>query len=275
MIKFCFLTRKTVFVNADENIAILDTCDWKVEPLGCYDDQTWNRAIPLEIINERDPVNHNYNGILVNWKGFKYYLQEFICRCAKAAFSNGYNVIGVQFYGECWSGNSAYESFKKHGLSTKCVDNHFNECKKDGPVCTGTASTNYVYRIAPTSCDVAYEPIGCFKDNLNLPRPLPEYIMNERDYSHHGWNGHLINWKEWNTYSPGFLCRCAKAVKEKNYTIFAAQFYGECWSGKNPESTMKRDGPSDQCIAEDFDKCRYNSFHCVGKDHANYIYRLV
>ena len=76
------------------------------------------------------------------------------------------------------------------------------------------------------ACDIAYEPIGCFKDNAALPRPLPEYIMNERDYSHHGWNGHLINWKEWNTYSPGFLCRCAKAVKEKNYTIFGAQFYG-------------------------------------------------
>ena len=52
--------------------------------------------------------------------------------------------------GECWSGGSAYENFKKHGVSTKCVDNNFKECKKDGPVCTGTASTNYVYRIAPT-----------------------------------------------------------------------------------------------------------------------------
>ena len=38
---------------------------------------------------------------------------------------------------------------------------------------------------------------------------------------------------------------------------------------------MKKDGQSDKCIAEKFEKCPYNSFHCVGEDHANQVYKLV
>ena len=50
---------------------------------------------------------------------------------------------------------------------------------------------------------------------------------------------------------------------------------GECWSGKNVEDTMKKDGATDRCVAEKFEKCPFNSFHCVGQDHANAIYKLV
>ena len=75
-------------------------------------------------------------------------------------------------------------------------------------------------------CDIDYEPVGCFKDNQNIPRPLPDYIMNERDYRHSNWNGYLIDWKNWNTYIPKMICRCAAKAKELNRTTFSLQFYG-------------------------------------------------
>lgn len=76
-------------------------------------------------------------------------------------------------------------------------------------------------------CDTYYEPVGCFKDNQNIPRPLPEYAMNERDYSISNWNGKLIDWRNWNTYSPQMICRCAAKAKALGRTTFGIQFYGK------------------------------------------------
>eukprot|EP00795_Rhopilema_esculentum_P016724 gene16724-8177_t len=49
---------------------------------------------------------------------------------------------------------------------------------------------------------------------------------------------------------------------------------GECWSGDDSNSYSK-DGESTRCIAKDFKPCRYNSYHCIGQDHANSVYRII
>ena len=75
-------------------------------------------------------------------------------------------------------------------------------------------------------CDTHFEPVGCFADKQNLPRPLPDYIQNERDYRHTNWNGKLIEWNNWNNYTPGLICRCAEKAKKLGHTTFSIQFYG-------------------------------------------------
>jgi len=75
---------------------------------------------------------------------------------------------------------------------------------------------------------VAFEKIGCFKDNhIVSARPLPEYLTNDRDPRHPTFSGQRIDWRNWDVYVPDFACRCALKAKEKNYTFFGMQFYGE------------------------------------------------
>ena len=94
-----------------------------------------------------------------------------------------------------------------------------------------------------------YVPIGCFKDKMKHPRPLPDLIKNFR--------GHL-DWKNLNKT----IDACAKEAENKGYLYFGLQFYGECWSGPKAHLTYDRDGSSKNCILH------------VGKQRANFVYML-
>lgn len=233
--------------------------------------------MPEQLLNERDHTSHVFNGRLIDWKNFEVYLAGFVCRCAEAAFNKGYRVIGIQFYGECWSGPEAHLDYEIYGESRTCVNHEFKKIANRTAcnIGTGTDSTNYVYRIAPTSCNTYYEPVGCFHDSMIEPRPLPDYLQNERDFSISNWNGILIDWKNWNTYSPEMICRCADFAKKRGHSMFAIQFWGECWSGAGTSLTFHRDGPSKNCRAENFDTCPCNSYHCVGMAKTNHVYKLI
>ena len=74
-------------------------------------------------------------------------------RCATEAFQKGYSVIGIQFWGECWSGPNAAKKYDKYGGADTCVNEKFKKEFNDTTQCqmaTGMDSTNYVYRIAPS-----------------------------------------------------------------------------------------------------------------------------
>ena len=47
-------------------------------------------------------------------------MDKTIKKCSEYASQLGYEVFGVQFYGECWSGNQAGTSYNKHGPSDQC-----------------------------------------------------------------------------------------------------------------------------------------------------------
>merc|ERR1719450_1818193 len=98
--------------------------------------------------------------------------------------------------------------------------------------------------------------------------------MNERDYTHKGWNGILIDWEHWTTYSPQMICRCADAAQKRGDNYFAIQFYGECWSGNDTDTHYNRNGVSTHCVNEEFKSCQCNSYNCVGKAYTNYVYKL-
>lgn len=71
-------------------------------------------------------------------------------------------------------------------------------------------------------------------------------------------------------------------AKQKNYEYFGIEYYGECWSGMNPNYTYDAHGESDNCHVIKKDECafeackeqRQDSRLCVGGKWALYIYSV-
>lgn len=63
--------------------------------------QQRDRALPNYIYNERDPrAKKTYGGRRIDWYNWNEYYPGFACRCAEKAKAQGYDLFGVQFYGE-------------------------------------------------------------------------------------------------------------------------------------------------------------------------------
>ena len=76
-------------------------------------------------------------------------------------------------------------------------------------------------------CTAKFSRVGCYRDSLIDPRPLPELLMTDRDVTSHAYSGKKIDWKNWNEYLPDLVCRCAKKTRDKGYNVFGLQFYGK------------------------------------------------
>ena len=100
-----------------------------LHPLGCYKDNKGDRALPDEYANFRDQIK---------WKQ----ILETVQQCAQVAYNKGYEYFAVQFYGVCYTGDNASQTYYKHGRSDKCV-----EIDKTLGFRVGEEYTNFVYRI--------------------------------------------------------------------------------------------------------------------------------
>jgi len=78
--------------------------DRQYEPLGCYQDNMYDRALPIFIGSFR-------NGI--DWSD----MSKTIDKCAHATTQHDHTlqVFALQFYGECYSGDNGLETYKKYG----------------------------------------------------------------------------------------------------------------------------------------------------------------
>ena len=90
-----------------------------------------------------------------------------------------------------------------------------------------TPSVYFIFSLV-TDCTLNFERIGCFKDNKKNPRPLPEYILTDRQRGLKVSSGESVDWRNWDVYLPTFVCRCAKKAKDSGHTTFGVQFYGAC-----------------------------------------------
>lgn len=254
------------------------SCSVDLETKGCYIDKGGaGRALPEYIYNERDPSIPNYGGRRIDWLNWNDYFPGFICRCAEKAKQLGFDLIGVQFYGECWAGHSGIHNYSQYGLDySGCIEDDYQLCTKNSRYCVGKHFRNMVFQIVDTTCPgISFERVGCYKDaHKQTQRPLPDYLFNDRDSSIQTWSGKWIDWRNWDVYVPQFACRCAHAAKAKNFTYFGMQFYGECWSGQNGESTYFRDGPSSSCVDKCYAPCNQYRKFCSGMHFANFVYRL-
>ena len=87
--------------------------------------------------------------------------------------------------------------------------------------------SSYLFVNLESNCPLDFERIGCFRDNKKDPRPLPEYIITDRERGLNVSSGRSIDWRNWDVYMPDFVCRCAKKANEKGHSTFGVQFYGE------------------------------------------------
>ena len=147
---------------------------------GCYND-TGNRAIP------------NYLGNVSTRQ-----------QCEQMAQSQGYNVFGLQYYGQCFAGNSLNQA-KKYGPNNGNCGN------------MGTGWTNQVYANQPPQNIGEYTYKGCYNDTPN--RAIPKWPKNV------------------NT-----LQQCAEVAKQNNANVFGVQDGFACFIGNDVNAAFKYGG---------------------------------
>jgi hypothetical protein len=55
----------------------------------------------------------------MDWKDLN---STVIEACAQETRIRGYMYFGIQFYGECWSGPQAHQTYSNDGHSTMCIN---------------------------------------------------------------------------------------------------------------------------------------------------------
>ena len=99
-----------------------------LQPIGCYNGDKNQGALPV--------IYANFSG-QINWTQV-----ETVQQCAQVAFNRGFEYFAVQDYGECYTGDDAWERNTKYDKSDDCVETD----KKSGYK-VGKENTYFVYRI--------------------------------------------------------------------------------------------------------------------------------
>jgi len=121
---------------------------WK--KVGCFRDKHDDRAMQEEVANDRDVHSNHFIGQKIDWEKFPESTETLACECAKRTSAKGYQMFGLQFYGECWTGPNAEVTFNKHGVSDHCKGVDYEHCEDDSSMlCVGEALNNYVYQFVP------------------------------------------------------------------------------------------------------------------------------
>jgi glucan endo-1,3-alpha-glucosidase len=96
--------------------------------------------------------------------------------CFNKAMERGFKYASLQYYGQCFAGNS----YGKYG---KRPDKECNtKCRKDGSRTCGGGWRNEVFKLVKKTITVTYKPIfgesfiGCYKDTGN--RDLEKHISS-------------------------------------------------------------------------------------------------
>ncbi|XP_078379791.1 uncharacterized protein LOC144662767 isoform X2 [Oculina patagonica] len=123
------------------------------------------------------------------------------------------------------------------------------------------------------SCAASYLRLGCFNDkHARGLRPMPDMLFTDRDSSSSKFSGIHVDWKNWDTYMKGVVCRCAEKAKAEGYMFFGLQYYGECWASK--ESTFNIDGMGEGCTSTNHEPCTFSSPVCVGEKLSLFVYNV-
>ena len=94
----------------------------KYTPLGCFNDDGYNRALPKFLKNFRSQIN---------WKNISLTIEA----CAEVAQQHNVEYFGIQFYGECWAAKpGTAPDYDKYGTASNCWNG------------VGGSWSNYVYK---------------------------------------------------------------------------------------------------------------------------------
>ncbi len=170
---------------------------------GCYTDDS-NRALPIAI-NAPNSVT--------------------IETCVTAARARNLLYAGLQFYGQCYAGNTL--GYTKITDPTQAAKDCNTPCTANTSENCGGAWFNRIYKTGATlpakPSATAYQ--GCYTDNPN--RILPVALMP----------------------SGATVDSCVAAAKAKGYAYAGVQFYGQCYAGDTqpPQSLKVADPNHSQC----------------------------
>ena len=73
---------------------------------------------------------------LISFRNEKNY-DYLVTKCAQSTSRRRWTVFGLQYYGECWSGENAPNTYSKSGETDRCTIS--------GVSGVGTVNDNYVY----------------------------------------------------------------------------------------------------------------------------------
>lgn len=246
-------------------------CPVKFERMGCYKDA--HRPLNDYILTDRDYNHPAFSGQFIDWNNFETYLPDLSCRCAQKAATKGYNTFGIQYYGECWSGKKADEKYFTDGVSSSCVNQCYKPCKNFDRFCTGKGFTNFVYRITTEVCEIDYKVLGCFKEDTD-ERALDVLIIDDDSPESSAFMGLVsTDFDNWEEYIEGLICRCARKIKERGYTVFSIQNGGECWSGSSAHTWYNNSGKSNECYYDETSPCTSEKI-CTGREGTSFVYKL-
>ncbi|XP_022796155.1 uncharacterized protein LOC111334626 [Stylophora pistillata] len=269
--------------------ANLRKCNIEYQKLGCFVDKerkTSALALPEKMLNE-----------IVNWDQWNVWLPDFVCRCANLVYEKNYHVFGIHFFGECWSGVKAGDTYNMYGAAEQCLDTNQQQCGAQSVGdCSGDQNSSFVYRIVISqgaqvepspvpetaikrdglkeNCLVDFTKRGCFKD-LQSRRPLPQLMLTDLDMNNAKFSGFSVDWGSWNSYLEDVVCRCAQISRSKGFDYFGLANFGECWSGKDAGKTYEKESSSPFCITKEFAECNTEDESvCSGNKTTAFIYSV-
>ncbi|XP_066929217.1 uncharacterized protein [Clytia hemisphaerica] len=158
---------ETCILTYGGNSATKKNCDKSMmcpfyKNLGCWNDfdSRKNPRMTKYIFNDRDRTDIGWSGTEISWDNWQYgYLQELLCRCAKAAKENGMKYFSIQYYAECWITNDEPKA-KADGEAHTCVNDEYKFCNLSkssckAQICAGVNQSNQLYEIkqGPMMCD--------------------------------------------------------------------------------------------------------------------------
>lgn len=84
-------------------------CEISYQAVGCYSEDSSNRAFAEELLNQIDPADQKFNGVMMEYgDNWQREFAKFLCRCAREAHHKGYTMFGVREHGK----KNSVENFK-------------------------------------------------------------------------------------------------------------------------------------------------------------------
>ena len=176
--------------------------------------QWWNQGQPgenamIDLVDTRLPAFFTVKSHITRYQGCYVdtdarALPDFLISsgatkesCIEAGRRAGYRYVGLQWYGQCWGGNTlGYGRMADGECNTPCSAAPSQAC--------GGAYRNSIYRAANAPL---YQ--GCYTDDWG--RALPAYLMS----------------------ANATVESCIAAARQAGYGLAGLQWYGQCWAGND------------------------------------------
>lgn len=108
----------------------------------------------------KSPVHERSYSWPISLHVYRYLSCSLACRCAAKTREKGWKVFGIQFFGECWSGPLAHNTYNMHGAGQptyQFIGIPPKPCNKSlDHECAGGEFVNYIYRLQGNARDIHF-----------------------------------------------------------------------------------------------------------------------